>query len=109
MYNKTLFLRIWVTMAGLLALPVALYTGGFTYKFLIFIIISFFLSWPIFFFIHLTGGSIVNILYGLGKPTTRREQLQGEYQKAKCHLADNQFSKACEVINGVLEKLCKRS
>lgn len=104
MYNKTLFLRIWVTMVGLLGLPVALVTGGFNYKFLLFIIVCFFLSWPVFLIIHLSGSSMVNILYGLGKPASKREQLQGDYQKAKCLFADSQFNVADEVINGVLEK-----
>lgn len=91
-------------MVGLLGLPIALFTGGFSYIFLIFVVASFFLSWPIFFIIHLSGGSMVNVLYGLRQPTSKREQLQGDYQRAKCLMAENKFTMAHKVIDEVLEK-----
>ena len=100
----TLFLRIWAIMVGLLGPPIALFTGGFSQVLFIFLVASFFLSWPIFIFIHISGGSVVNILYGLNKPTSKREQLQGDYQKAKSLMADDQFNSAHIVICAVLEK-----
>lgn len=91
-------------MVGLLGPAIAMFTGGFSKPLFIFLAASFFLTWPIFFFIHLTGGSMVNILYGLNRAGSKRDQLQGDYQKAKCMMVDEQFNSAYNVICGVLEK-----
>lgn len=101
-FNKTLFLRIWAVIFGLLGAPIALLSGGFTLTLVWVALASLVLAMVVFVVVSLFGNKMGDALLGLGKTGHPRERLASDLLKARHAFAEGKLVAAMEIIDGVL-------
>lgn len=101
-YSLSLFIRVWALLFGSLGCTAAFLTGFSVYVILA-ALAAVVLAVPVCLFIHFSGNSVVDVLFGLGGNISVRRQLKAELDKARHLIRKGNYEDAYQLIVSVLE------